>query len=155
MARLNERPVVFALSNPTSKAECTAEQAYAWTWGRGLFASGSPFAPLTLNGRVHATGQANNSFVFPGVGFGLLMAGARRVDDELFFAAARALAAQVTDVDLRQGLLFPPAARMRDVALAVATAVATAAYDRGLATTPRPADLAAAAAGAMYMPRYA
>jgi malate dehydrogenase (oxaloacetate-decarboxylating)(NADP+) len=155
MARLNERPVVFALSNPTSKAECTAEQAYAWTSGRAVFASGSPFALVTLNGRVHATGQANNSFVFPGVGFGLLMAGARRVDDELFFAAARALATQVTDADLRQGLLFPPAARMRDAALAVAAAVATAAYDRGLATKPRPADLATAAAGAMYTPRYA
>jgi malate dehydrogenase (oxaloacetate-decarboxylating)(NADP+) len=155
MARLNERPVVFALSNPTSKAECTAEQAYAWTSGRAVFASGSPFAPVTLNGRVHATGQANNSFVFPGVGLGLLMAGARRVDDELFLAAARALATQMTDADLGRGLLFPPAARMRDVALAVATAVATAAYDRGLATKPRPADLAAAVAGAMYTPRYA
>jgi malate dehydrogenase (oxaloacetate-decarboxylating)(NADP+) len=83
------------------------------------------------------------------------MAGARRVDDELFLAAARALATQMTDADLGRGLLFPPAARMRDVALAVATAVATAAYDRGLATKPRPADLAAAVAGAMYTPRYA
>jgi malate dehydrogenase (oxaloacetate-decarboxylating)(NADP+) len=155
MARLNERPVVFALSNPTSKAECTAEQAYAWTSGRAVFVSGSPFAPVTLNGRVHATGQANNSFVFPGVGFGLLMAGARRVDDELFLAAARALATQVTDADLGKGLLFPPAARMRDGALAVAAAVATAAYDRGLATKPRPADLAAAVASAMYTPQYA
>jgi malate dehydrogenase (oxaloacetate-decarboxylating)(NADP+) len=155
MSRLNERPVVFALSNPTPNAECTAEQAYTWTSGRVVFASGSPFAPVALNGHVQATGQANNSFVFPGVGFGLLLAGARRVDDELFLAAARALAAQVTDADLRDGRIFPPAERMRDVALAVAVAVASAAYSRGLTTKPEPADLGAAAAAAMYVPSYA
>jgi malate dehydrogenase (oxaloacetate-decarboxylating)(NADP+) len=104
---------------------------------------------------VYATAQANNSFVFPGVGLGLLLSGARRVDDELLFAAARALADQVNEGDLEQGLLFPPAARIREVAIAVATAVADAAYERGLATNPRPADLAAAAAGAMYIPHYA
>jgi malate dehydrogenase (oxaloacetate-decarboxylating)(NADP+) len=154
MLRLNERPVVFALSNPTANAECTAEQACVWTEGRAVFASGSPFAPVTLNGVAHVTGQANNAFVFPGVGFGLLLSGARRVDDELFFTAARALADQVTDAELAQGRIFPAAARMRDVALTVATAVATVAYDRGLATKPRPADLAGMAADAMYTPRY-
>jgi malate dehydrogenase (oxaloacetate-decarboxylating)(NADP+) len=154
MARLNDRPVVFALSNPTSNTECTAEQAYEWTSGRVVFASGSPFPPVTLNGRVHTTAQANNSFVFPGVGLGLLLSGAQRVDVELFFAAARALAAQVNDADLEQGLLFPPVARIRDVALAVATAVVDAACECGLATKPRPADVAAAVAGAMYVPRY-
>jgi malate dehydrogenase (oxaloacetate-decarboxylating)(NADP+) len=154
MARLNERPVVFALSNPTSKAECTAEQACAWTAGRAIFASGSPFAPVTFNGRVYSASQSNNSFVFPGVGAGLLLAGARRVADELFFAAARALADQVAEADLEEGRLFPPASRMRDVALAVSTAVAAAAFDAGLATAPRPADLTAAAAGAMYQPEY-
>jgi malate dehydrogenase (oxaloacetate-decarboxylating)(NADP+) len=155
MARLNERPVVFALSNPTSNAECTAEQAYGWTSGRAVFASGSPFAPVTLNGHVHTTAQANNAFVFPGVGLGLLLSGARRVDDGLLFAAARALANQVTDADLEQGLVFPPAARIREVALAVAIAVTNAAYEGGVATKPRPADLRAAAAGAMYVPQYA
>jgi malate dehydrogenase (oxaloacetate-decarboxylating)(NADP+) len=155
MARLNERPVIFALSNPTSSAECTAEQAYDWTSGRAVFASGSPFPPVTLNGRVHPTAQANNSFVFPGVGLGLRLSGARRVDDALFFAAARALADQVKDADLEQGLVFPPAARIRDVSLAVATAVADAAHERGLATKPRPPDQAAAAAEAMYIPQYA
>jgi malate dehydrogenase (oxaloacetate-decarboxylating)(NADP+) len=154
MARLNEHPVIFALSNPTANSECTAEQAYAWTSGRAVFASGSPFAPVTFNGRVHATGQANNSFVFPGVGFGLLLSGTRRVDDEIFFAAGRALADQVTDADLQEGRIFPALTRMRDVALAVATAVATVAYDRGLAANPQPVDLAAATAGSMYTPQY-
>jgi malate dehydrogenase (oxaloacetate-decarboxylating)(NADP+) len=154
MARLNERPVVFALSNPTSKAECTAEQAYAWTSGRAVFASGSPFAPVMHNGGVHAPGQANNAFVFPGVGFGLLLSGARRVTDDLFFAAARALAGQVTETDLAQGRIFPAAGLLREVAVAVAASVATVAYDQGLATKPRPADLTAAAAQAMYTPQY-
>ncbi|HEY7187572.1 MAG TPA: NAD-dependent malic enzyme [Vicinamibacterales bacterium] len=154
MARLNERPVIFALSNPTSKAECTAEQAYAWTSGRAVFAAGSPFAPVTCNDRVHTTGQANNSFVFPGVGFGLLLSGARRVTDELFFTAARTLADQVTDADLDQGRLFPAACRIRDVAHAVATGVATVAHEQGLATKPRPADVSAATARAMYTPQY-
>jgi malate dehydrogenase (oxaloacetate-decarboxylating)(NADP+) len=155
IARVTDRPVIFALSNPTSKAECTAEQAYAWTAGTAVFASGSPFAPVTLNGRVHASGQANNSFVFPGVGFGLLLSGARRVTDDMFFAAARALSDQVSDADLERGRIFPAASRMREVALAVSVAVATIAHDRGLASKPRPADIATAAADAMYTPRYA
>jgi malate dehydrogenase (oxaloacetate-decarboxylating)(NADP+) len=154
MARVNERPVIFALSNPTSNAECTAEQAYAWTCGRAVFASGSPFAPVIRHGRVHITGEANNSFVFPGVGSALLLSGARRVTDELFLAAARALAAQVTDADLDQGRIFPAVNRMREVAHAVATAVATVAYDQGLATKPRPVDMSAATACAMYTPAY-
>jgi malate dehydrogenase (oxaloacetate-decarboxylating)(NADP+) len=154
MAKVNDRPVVFALSNPTSKAECTAEQAYAWTSGRGVFASGSPFDPVTIDGRLHVTGQANNSFIFPGVGLGLLVSGARRVTDEMFFAAARALSAQVSDADLAVGRIFPAAGRMRDVARAVATAVAGVAYDGGLSTKSRPADPGSTVAASMYEPRY-
>lgn len=155
MARRNERPIVFALSNPTSKAECTAEQAYAWTDGRAVFASGSPFDPVRCGGRVHAPGQGNNSFVFPGVGLGLIISGARRVTDEMFFAAAQALAAQIAEADLEQGRIFPVAARMREVAAQVAAAVAAVAYAQDHATKPRPLDLRAEAARVMCEPRYA
>lgn len=155
MARLNDRPVIFALSNPTSKAECTAEQAYTWTEGRAIFASGSPFAPVNYAGQLHTPGQGNNAFVFPGVGLGLLMTGARRVTDEMFFAAAHALAGCVSTADLKSGSVFPPAVRMREVAVAVAAAVAAVAHEQGHATLPPVTDFAATAAKQMYVPRYA
>ena len=154
MARHNARPVIFALSNPTSRAECTAEQAYGATQGRAIFASGSPFATLTIDGRTCATGQANNSFVFPGVGLGVLASGAVRVTDEMFFAAARALGGQVTEEDLAAGRIFPTAARLRETAEAVAIAVAEVAYAQKLATQPRPADLAAHIRARMVRPAY-
>ena len=155
MIEATERPIVFALSNPTSKAECTAEQAYTWSAGRAIFASGSPFDPVTLNGRTHAPGQANNSYIFPGVGLGLMVSGATRVTDAMFFAAANTLAGMVTEADLQVGRVFPPQTRMREVAVAVATAVAGVAWDAGLTKKPRPADLRAAIASAMYQPAYA
>jgi malate dehydrogenase (oxaloacetate-decarboxylating)(NADP+) len=154
MSRCCDRPVVFALSNPTAKAECTAEQAYAWTAGRAIFASGSPFEPVTIGGEVHAPGQANNSFIFPGVGLGVLVSRASRVTDSMFSAAAAALAGEVTADDLAAGRIYPLQNRMRDVARAVATAVANVAYDEGLATAPRPAELAAEVTRAMYWPEY-
>jgi malate dehydrogenase (oxaloacetate-decarboxylating)(NADP+) len=154
MARVNDRPIVFALSNPTANAECTAEQAYAWTGGRAVFAAGSPFAPVTMDGRTHAPGQANNSYVFPGVGLGLLICGATRATDEMFIAAADALASEVSEEDRAQGRVFPKAARMRDVAARVAAEVARVAYERGIATRPRPHDLRTAAKRAMYWPSY-
>ncbi len=111
MAANNERPIVFALSNPTSKSECTAEEAYAATNGRALFASGSPFPAATFGGRTYVPRQGNNSYIFPGVGMGAIVCRARRITDEMFLVAAQTLAAQVTDGDLAQGSLYPPLKR--------------------------------------------
>lgn len=154
MARFNERPIVFALSNPTSKSECTAQEAYEWTNGRAIFACGSPFDPVTLNGRTFVPRQGNNSYIFPGVGLGTIACGARRVTDEMFSAAAWALAHQVTETDIAQGSLYPALARVREVSAHIATAVAKVAYGGGFATQPRPDDLFAYMSEQMYDPRY-
>jgi malate dehydrogenase (oxaloacetate-decarboxylating)(NADP+) len=154
MADCNARPIVFALSNPTSKAECTAEQAYAGTDGRALFACGSPFPPVSIGGKTLVPRQGNNSYIFPGVGLGAIACGATRIIDEMFLAAARTLAAQVTEADLDQGSLFPPLANIREVSAQIATAVAAIAYQRGLAAKPQPADVLAHVRKQMYDPRY-
>jgi malate dehydrogenase (oxaloacetate-decarboxylating)(NADP+) len=155
MSRLNERPIVFALSNPTSKSECTAEQAYAWSDGRALFASGSPFDPVTLGARRFVPRQGNNSYIFPGVGLGVVAVRASRVTDEMFMAAARTLAAQVSEEDIAQGSLYPPLSRVRDVSAHIAAAVAEVAFRAGLADIDRPDDLLEAVRAQMYEPRYA
>ena len=155
MAELNERPIVFALSNPTSKSECTATQAYRWSGGRALFACGSPFDPVALDGRTHVPRQGNNSYIFPGVGLGVIASGASRVTDEMFMAAAHTLAEQVTDDDLRQGSLYPPLTSIRDVSARIAAATAAIAYRRGLARGTQPADLLGFVTSQMYEPGYA
>jgi len=155
MSRLNERPIVFALSNPTSKSECTAEQAYAWSGGRALFASGSPFDPVTLDGKRYVPRQGNNSYVFPGVGLGVVAVRATRVTDEMFMAAARTLAEHVSEADLAQGSLYPPLNRVREVSAHIAAAVAEVAFRNGLAGMDRPEDLLDFMRSQMYEPRYA
>jgi malate dehydrogenase (oxaloacetate-decarboxylating)(NADP+) len=154
MARLNERPIVFALSNPTSRSECTAEQAYAWSGGRAIFASGSPFPPVTLGDRVLVPGQGNNAYIFPGVGLGVVACEARRVTDRMFATAARALADETTEADLAMGRVYPSLGRIREVSARIAAAVADVAFSDGLAGVPRPDDLAALVQANVWEPRY-
>jgi malate dehydrogenase (oxaloacetate-decarboxylating)(NADP+) len=154
MGEFNERPMIFSLSNPTAKSECTAEQAYRNTDGRAVFASGSPFPPCEYKGRRLVPGQGNNAYVFPGVGLGVIASRARHVTDEMFYVAARALAHLVTPASLEQGTIFPPLENIRDVSAAIATAVAQEAYDSGLAQAPKPANLEANIRSLMYQPEY-
>jgi len=154
IATINRRPIVFALSNPTSKAECTAEQAYRWSEGRAIFACGSPFDPVTIGDRRFVPRQGNNSYIFPGVGLGVIATRATRVTDEMFMAAARTLAEQVTPADLEQGSMYPPLKNIRDVSAHIAAAVAAVAYRRGFARVAEPADLLGFMKSRMYEPRY-
>lgn len=154
MARANARPIVFALSNPTSKSECTAQQAYEWSGGRALFASGSPFDPVTLDGKVFVPRQGNNSYIFPGVGLGAIACRARRISESMFLAAAQTLAQQVTAADLAQGSLYPPLAKIRDVSAQIASAVAAVAFRSDLAGITPPPDLLAHVRAQMYDPHY-
>ena len=154
MTRINEQPIIFALSNPTSKSECTAEEAYTWSDGKAIFASGSPFPAMDYKGKLLVPGQGNNSYIFPGVGLGVIISGAIRVPDEMFSASAKALAAQVGEADLALGRVYPALDRIREVSAHIAAAVAQVAYDRELATVPKPDDLLVAARAAMYEPRY-
>ncbi|XP_073301994.1 NADP-dependent malic enzyme, chloroplastic-like [Primulina huaijiensis] len=155
MATLNEKPVILALSNPTSQSECTAEEAYKWSQGRAVFASGSPFAAIEYNGKVYVSGQANNAYIFPGFGLGLIISGAIRVHDDMLLAASEALAAQVSQENLDNGLIYPPFANIRKISAKIAANVAAKAYELGLATRlPQPENLVAYAESCMYSPNY-
>ena len=154
MAGLNERPIVFALSNPTANAECSAADAYGWSDGRGIFASGSPFAPVPVGNRTLVPGQGNNAYIFPGVGLGAVASGASAVTDEMFLAAARVLASLVGEEDLAAGRVYPCLSRIREVSALIAAEVAGIAHARGLAREPEPADMLAQVKAHMFQPVY-
>nr|CAD1843195.1 unnamed protein product [Ananas comosus var. bracteatus] len=155
MASFNEKPIILALSNPTSQSECTAEEAYNWSKGRAIFASGSPFDPVEYEGRIIMSGQANNAYIFPGFGLGLVISGAIRVHDDMLLAASEALAQEVTQENFDKGLIYPPFTNIRKISAHIAAKVAAKAYELGLATRlPRPEDLVKYAESCMYTPVY-
>jgi malate dehydrogenase (oxaloacetate-decarboxylating) len=154
MAAINERPIVLPLSNPTSKSECTAEEAVRWSDGRAIIATGSPFEPVAYRGRTYRVGQGNNALVFPGVGLGLWVGHVRRVTDAMFLDTARALAGQVTEADLASGAIYPPLSRIRDCSHAVACAVIRRGVTEGHAAPAVLNGLEDTVSRAMWFPRY-
>src|SRR5208282_1528969 len=154
MARINRRPIVFACSNPTSHSECSAEEAYRWSEGRALFASGSPFPPVLLNGKTFVPGQGNNVYIFPAIGLAVYATRARRVTDEMFIAAARGVADQVTRAELDSGLVYPPQSDIMQTEIATALRVIEVIFNRDLAGVDRPEDLRAFLESQLYKPEY-
>jgi len=154
MSQINERPVIFALSNPTSRAECTAEQAYEWSNGKAVFTSGSPFKPVEFKNQLFKPGQGNNAYIFPGVGLGAISCNASTINDAMFLTAAKTLACLVDEKDINQGALYPPLKEIRDASLQIAIAVAEKAYELDLARDEKPADLEKTIADYMYDPNY-
>lgn len=141
MSAFNEKPIIFALSNPTDKAECTAEQAYKYSNGKAVFASGSPFPTYEMNGQTYEPGQGNNAYIFPGVALGVISAGIHHISDSVFLSAAEALANMVTEDDIKLGRMYPPLSTLRDCSIKIAAKVAEDAYaDRTASTYPEPGD---------------
>ena len=154
MARINTRPIIFALSNPTDHAECTAEEAYGWSDGRALYAAGVPFPPVRFGGKTLVPGQGNNLYIFPAVGLAIVATKAQRVTDEMFVVAARAVADQVTQAELDSGLLYPPQSNILPTEVAVAVKVAETIFTRGLARAEKPSDVRKFVENQLYRPEY-
>ena len=154
MMSYSERPIIFALSNPTSKAECTARQAYEWTNGKAIFASGSPFDPVLINGKTLIPGQGNNMYIFPGVGLGASLTKASRVTDSMFYAAAKLLAEMVPQEELDRSNVYPKIDKIREISAKIAAVVCNVAFEEGIATIERPKDLLSFVRKKMYHPDY-
>ena len=154
MARINQHPIIFPYSNPTSRSECSAEEAYRWSDGRAVFASGSPFPPVEIAGRHFVPGQGNNVYIFPAMGMAVFATEAKRVTEEMFIVAARAVAEQVTEENLSIGLIYPPQSHILNASLHVAERIAAYIFDQGLARVPRPDDVRALIRARAYRPVY-
>src|SRR6202035_756859 len=154
MAETNERPIIFPYSTPPSRSECTAEEAYRWSDGRAVFASGSPFPPVEVDGKRFVPGQGNNVYIFPAMGMAVLATEAKRVTEAMFIIAARAVAEQVTDANLALGLIYPPTSNILDASLHTAARIAEYIFDHDLAGVARPADIDAHVRARAYKPVY-
>jgi malate dehydrogenase (oxaloacetate-decarboxylating)(NADP+) len=154
MSRINERPIIFALSNPVEKHECLPEDAYAWSRGKAVYAGGVQFPPVHLDGKTLLPSQANNLYIFPAVSLAIYLTRPRRATDEMFIEAAHAVADQLTPEQLKLGMLFPPQSNILEVEIKTATRVAKLAFDRGLARVDRPADIEAFIRQHVYKPEY-
>jgi malate dehydrogenase (oxaloacetate-decarboxylating)(NADP+) len=154
MSRINDRPIIFALSNPTEHAECTPEEAYQWSKGKALYAAGVQFPPVSDGGRTFLPGQANNFYIFPAVGMAIHATQAKRVTDEMFIEAAHALADQITPAELQQGLLFPPQSNILETEIKIAARVAKVVFDSHLACVAQPDDYEAFIRSHVYQPKY-
>ena len=155
MSRINERPAIFALSNPTSHAECTAEQAYEWSQGKAIFTSGSPFHKVEFDDKTFKPGQGNNAYIFPGIGLAAVVCQSKLINDDMFLVAAKALAEQVSQEDLDVGALYPPLTDIRQLSISIAKAVIEYAYETGLAQLqPKPEAIEDHLKNYMYDPSY-
>jgi malate dehydrogenase (oxaloacetate-decarboxylating)(NADP+) len=154
MSRINNRPIIFAYSNPTEHAECTAEEAYRWSDGRALYAAGVQFQPVQYKGKTLVPGQGNNLYIFPAVGLAIYATQARLVTDEMFIAAAQAVADQVTEDEIHSGLLYPPQSNILQTEITTAERVAQVIFDRGLAGVKGPKDLRDFLESQLYKPEY-